>query len=128
MRPGARRTAKEVYGMKGIVAHYTTDVWHYTEPLGAISYGMWPMGIAWSCQNIWDHFQFGGDIEYLRTKSYPIMKEAAEFCMDWLVRNPKTGLLVSGPSISPENSFKIPGGGGNASYGHGSDNGSYDNS
>jgi alpha-L-fucosidase 2 len=115
MRPDARRTAKEVYGMKGIVAHYTTDVWHYTEPLGAIGYGMWPMGIAWSCQNIWDHYQFGGDVEYLRTKSYPIMKEAAEFCMDWLVKNPKTGLLVSGPSISPENSFLIPGGGGNAS-------------
>jgi alpha-L-fucosidase 2 len=115
LRPGARRTAKEVYGMKGIVAHYTTDVWHYTEPMGAIRYGMWPMGIAWSCQNIWDHYLFGGDKEYLRTKSYPIMKEAAEFCIDWLVKDPKTGLLVSGPSISPENSFIIPGGGGNAS-------------
>jgi alpha-L-fucosidase 2 len=115
LRPDARRTAKEVYGMKGIVAHYTTDLWHYTEPMGAIRYGMWPMGIAWSCQNIWDHYQFGGDVEYLRSKSYPIMKEAAEFCMNWLVKDPKTGLLVSGPSISPENSFIIPGGGGNAS-------------
>jgi len=115
LRPNARRTAKEVYGMNGIVAHYTTDVWHFTEPTGAIGYGMWPMGIAWSCQNIWDHYQFGGDVEYLRTKSYPIMKEAAEFCMDWLVINPKTGYLVSGPSISPENRFRIPGGGGNAS-------------
>jgi alpha-L-fucosidase 2 len=115
MRPGARRTAREVYGMNGIVAHYTTDVWHYTEPMGAIRYGMWPMGIAWSCQNIWDHYQFGGDVEYLRAKSYPIMKEASEFCIDWLVKNPKTGFLVSGPSISPENSFKIPGGEGNAS-------------
>jgi alpha-L-fucosidase 2 len=109
LRPSARRTASEVYGMKGIVAHYTTDVWHYTEPLGAIRYGMWPMGIAWSCQNIWDHYLFGGDIEYLRQKSYPIMKEAAEFCLDWLVEDPKTGLLVSGPSISPENAFIIPG-------------------
>ena len=115
LRPNARRTAKEVYGMKGIVAHYTTDPWHFTEPTGATGYGMWPMGIAWSCQNIWDHFQFDGDKEYLRKKSYPIMKEAAEFCVDWLVENPETGYLVSGPSISPENSFKIPGGGGNAS-------------
>jgi alpha-L-fucosidase 2 len=109
LRPNARRTAKEVYGMKGIVAHYTTDVWHFTEPTGAVGYGMWPMGIAWSCQNIWDHYLFGGDIGYLRSKSYPIMKEAAEFCIDWLVVNPKTGYLVSGPSISPENRFKIPG-------------------
>jgi alpha-L-fucosidase 2 len=115
LRPNARRTAKEVYGMKGIVAHYTTDPWHFTEPTGAINYGMWPMGIAWSCQNIWDHYLFGGDREYLRTKSYPIMKEAAEFCIDWLVKNPKTGFLVSGPSISPENRFKIPGETGNAS-------------
>jgi alpha-L-fucosidase 2 len=115
LRPNARRTAREVYGMKGIVAHYTTDPWHFTEPTGSIGYGMWPMGIAWSCQNIWDHYQFGGDKEYLRTKSYPIMKEAAEFCMDWLVVNPKTGYLVSGPSISPENRFKIPGGDGTAS-------------
>jgi alpha-L-fucosidase 2 len=115
LRPNARRTAKEVYGMKGIVAHETTDPWHYTAPTGDIFYGMWPMGIAWSCQNIWDHYQFGGDVEYLRKKSYPIMKEAAEFCMDWLVANPKTGYLVSGPSVSPENRFKIPGGEGNAS-------------
>jgi alpha-L-fucosidase 2 len=115
LRPSGRRTAREVYGMRGIVAHYTTDPWHFTEPTGAIVYGMWPMGIAWSCQNIWDHFQFGGDVEYLRSKSYPIMKEAAEFCIDWLTNDPKTGYLVSGPSISPENSFRIPGGSDNAS-------------
>ncbi|NSW94063.1 MAG: glycoside hydrolase family 95 protein, partial [Bacteroidales bacterium] len=110
LRPSARRTAREVYGMKGIVAHYTTDVWHYTEPLGAIRYGMWPMGIAWSCQNIWEHFLFTGDMDFLKNKAYPIMKEASEFCIDWLTIDPKTGYLVSGPSISPENSFRIHGG------------------
>jgi alpha-L-fucosidase 2 len=115
MRPDARRTAKEVYGLEGIVAHYTTDVWHYTEPMGAVVYGMWPMGIAWSCQNIWDHYLFGGDIDYLKNKAYPIMKEAAEFCTGWLVVNPGTGYLVSGPSISPENKFIIPGEKGTAS-------------
>ena len=115
MRPSAARTAKEVYGLKGIVAHYTTDVWHYTEPLGAIVYGMWPMGIAWSCQNIWDHYLFSGDTGYLQNKAYPLMKESAEFCMGWLVTDPRTGYLVSGPSISPENRFRIPGGQGTAS-------------
>ena len=109
LRPNARRTAREVYGVNGIVAHHTTDPWHFTVPTGIIRWGLWPMGIAWSCQNIWDHYQFGGDKEYLRTRSYPIMKEAAEFCISWLVVNPKTGHLVSGPSISPENSFVIPG-------------------
>jgi len=109
LRPDAERTAKEVYGIHGIVAHYTTDPWHFTEPTGNIGYGMWPMGIAWSCQNIWDHYLFVGDKEYLRKKSYPIMKEAAEFCIEWLVKDPHTGFLVSGPSISPENRFYIPG-------------------
>jgi len=115
LRPNGRRTASEVYGLKGIVAHYTTDPWHFTEPTGATGYGMWPMGIAWSCQNIWDHYLFGGDIEYLRRKSYPIMKEASEFFLGWLVKDPATGYLVSGPSISPENRYKIPGGKGSAS-------------
>ena len=115
LRPDARRTAKEVYGLKGIVAHFSTVAWHYTEPLGAIGYGMWPMGIAWSCQNIWDHFLFSGEADYLRNKAYPIMKEASEFCLGWLVKDPKTGYLVSGPSISPENSFRIPGTNQNAS-------------
>lgn len=109
LRPNAARTAKKVYGMKGIVAHYTTDPWHFTEPTGAIGYGMWSMGIAWSCQNIWDHYLFGGDVEFLRNRSYPVMKEAAEFCINWLVPNPESGYLVSGPSISPENRFIIPG-------------------
>lgn len=115
LRPNARQTAREIYGMNGIVAHYTTDVWHYTEPLGEIRYGMWPMGIAWSCRNAWDHFLFGGDTTFLRIKIYPIMKEASRFCLEWLVEDPETGHMVSGPSVSPENSFIIPGGGGTAS-------------
>jgi alpha-L-fucosidase 2 len=106
MRPDARKTAKEVYGCDGIVAHYTTDVWHFTEPTGQIRWGMWPMGIAWSCQHLWEHYLFNEDEQYLREFAYPIMKEAAEFCCDWLVPNPETKELVSGPSISPENRFK----------------------
>lgn len=110
MRPDARKTAKDVYGMKGITAHYTTDVWHYTEPTGQIVYGMWPMGIAWSCQHFWEHYLFTGDIEFLEHLGYPVMKEAAEFCIDWLTKDPRTGKLVSGPSISPENTFIAPDG------------------
>ena len=110
MRPDARKTAKEVYGCDGIVAHYTTDVWHFTEPTGETRWGLWPMGIAWSCQHLWEHYLFNEDRQYLRDHAYPIMKEAAEFCCDWLVENPETKELVSGPSISPENRFKTPDG------------------
>lgn len=106
LRPDARKSAKEVYGCNGIVAHYTTDVWHFTEPTGNIRYGMWPMGIAWSCQHLWEHYLFNEDRHWLEEFAYPIMKEASEFCADWLVENPETKQLVSGPSISPENRFR----------------------
>jgi alpha-L-fucosidase 2 len=115
LRPQSRKAAREIYGMNGIVCHHTTDLWHFTEPTGLVVWGLWPMGIAWSCQNIWDHFLFEGDTAYLRTKSYPIMKESVEFYLDYLTKNPKTGYLVSGPSISPENSYRIPGSNENAS-------------
>ena len=105
LRPDARKTAREVYGCKGIVAHYDTDPWHWTEPTGRVDYGMWPMGIHWSCQHLWEHYLFTEDKAWLGDFAYPIMKEAVEFCFTWLVPDPKTGKLVSGPSISPENTF-----------------------
>jgi len=110
LRPDGRRTAQEVYGCRGSVAHHTTDVWHFTEPTGSIRYALWPMGIAWSCQHLWEHYLFTEDKEFLEKTAYPIMKEAAEFSADWLVEDPQSGYLVSGPSISPENKFISPAG------------------
>jgi alpha-L-fucosidase 2 len=71
---------------------------------------MWPCGAAWCCQHLWEHYAFGGDKGFLQKRAFPIMKEAAEFFLDYLVEDPKTGKLVSGPSISPENSFRTPDG------------------
>jgi alpha-L-fucosidase 2 len=62
------------------------------------------MGGPWLCQHLWEHYAFGGSIEYLRTVAYPVMKGAAEFCLDWLVED-GDGYLVTCPSTSPENSF-----------------------
>lgn len=105
LREDGRKTAKEVYGCKGVMTHFTTDPWHYTEPFGDINWGMWPMGMAWCCQHHWEHYLFTEDKDYLQKLGYPVMKDAAEFCIDWLIIDPKTGKLVSGPSISPENKF-----------------------
>ncbi|MBC7913752.1 MAG: glycoside hydrolase family 95 protein [Pyrinomonadaceae bacterium] len=105
LRPDARKTAKDMYGLKGTVAHYTTNAWHNTETSGNPLYAMWPMGMAWSAQHFWEHFLFTEDKKALSDLGYPIMKEAAEFCISWLTRNPQTGKLVSGPSASPENNF-----------------------
>ncbi|MBT3385956.1 MAG: glycoside hydrolase family 95 protein [Prolixibacteraceae bacterium] len=98
-------TAKEVYGSRGFVAHHTTDVWKYTDPIGNTGYGMWPMGVAWCSDHFWEHYDFTGDEVFLKEKAYPVLKDAALFFVDFLVENPKTGLLVSGPSMSPENKF-----------------------
>ncbi|MCW3092551.1 MAG: alpha-L-fucosidase [Ferruginibacter sp.] len=106
LRDDGRKTAKEMYGIKGVVAHYTTNPWHITGTSGQARWAMWPMGMAWSCQHLWEHYLFTGDKKYLADLGYPVLKEAAEFCAGWLTENPVTKQLVSGPSISPENSFK----------------------
>ena len=110
LRPRGRITAKKLYNCGGFVAHHTTDAWYFTAPIGKAVYGMWPMGAAWLCQHLWEHYLFTGDEEFLRRKAYPIMKEAAEFFLDYLVEDPKTGRLVAGPSNSPENRFRTPDG------------------
>jgi alpha-L-fucosidase 2 len=105
LRPDARKTARDMYGLPGTVAHFTTDAWLSTETSGSTQYAMWPMGLAWSAQHLWEHYLFTEDKKALAESAYPAMKEVAEFCAAWLVPNPVTGLLVSGPSSSPENNF-----------------------
>ena len=105
LRPRGRKTARDVYGCRGFVAHHTTDAWWWTSPIGHVAYGMWPMGAAWCTQHLWEHFRFTGDRTFLAQRAYPAIKEAAEFFLDFLVEDPKTGKLVSGPSTSPENRF-----------------------
>ncbi len=110
LRRRGRITARKVYNCGGFVAHHTTDVWFFTAPIGKTQYGMWPTGAAWCCQHLWEHYAFGGDKEFLAKRAYPIMREAAQFFVDFLVEDPRTGYLVSGPSTSPENRFRTPDG------------------
>ncbi len=108
LRENGRKTAKNIYGARGFVAHHTTDAWYFTEPTGHPMWGMWPMGAAWCATQIWEHYLFTGDKKYLKDYGYDVMKEAALFISDILVKNPKTGLLVTGPSMSPENVYITP--------------------
>jgi alpha-L-fucosidase 2 len=105
LRPRGRKTAKDVYSCGGFVAHHTTDASYFTSPIGRVKWSMWPTGAAWCCQHLWEHYAFGGDERFLRERAFPIMREAAEFFLDYLVEDPRTGKLVCGPSISPENTF-----------------------
>ncbi len=95
--------AKEHYNMNGWVAHHNTDIWRGAAPINHANHGLWPTGGAWLSQHLWWHYQFSGDIEYLKNTAYPILKDASRFFSEYLVPDPKNPeWLVSGPSNSPE--------------------------
>ncbi len=108
--PAGRKTARDVFGCGGFCACLNSDVWRWTVPYGSTRWGMWVVGGAWCTQHFMEHYRFTGDREFLRKRAYPILREAALFCLDWLVPDPKTGKLVSGPTTSPENAFIAPNG------------------
>jgi alpha-L-fucosidase 2 len=95
-------TAKTMYGADGWMAHHNTDLWRATAPIDGPVWGMWPLGGAWLCQNLWDHYQFTQDNAYLR-KIYPSLRGSAQFFLDTLVEEPTHHWLVTSPSLSPEN-------------------------
>ena len=91
-----------MYGARGWVAHHNTDVWRAVTPVDGAQYSLWPMGGVWLLQNLWDHWDFTRNSDFLR-EIYPLMKGAAEFFFDTLVEHPTDGSLVTVPSLSPEN-------------------------
>jgi alpha-L-fucosidase 2 len=105
LREMGRISARETYGCRGFVAHHTSDAWYGTAAFGRARFGMWPMGAAWCCQHLYTHYEYTGDKSYLADRAYPIMKEAAQFFVDFMITDPKTGFLVTSPSVSPENNF-----------------------
>lgn len=105
-----RRTTKEFYDMNGWVAHHNSDIWATSNPVGNKGDGdpkwaNWPQSANWLCQHAWEHYSFTRDKQFLKNVAYPLMKGAAEFCLDWLVED-KDGYLIMVPSTSPENDFK----------------------
>jgi alpha-L-fucosidase 2 len=100
-----RRIARDFYGTRGFVGHYTTDPWLFTPAAGGTPYALWQMGGAWTTRHFLEHYWFTGDREFLEKRAYPMLRDATMFLLDWLVPDPKTGKLVSGPSASPENKF-----------------------
>ncbi|MBD1424489.1 glycoside hydrolase family 95 protein [Sphingobacterium arenae] len=108
VEPG-QRTAKAYYNAEGWVAHVITNIWGFTEPGESASWGIANAGSGWLCNNLWEHYAFTGDKDYLRD-IYPILKGSAQFYNSALMEDPKTGWLVTGPSVSPENTFYMPDG------------------
>ena len=119
-----RKTAKDYYGVeRGWCLGHNSDIWAMTCPVGLNegdpSWACWTMGGTWLSTHIWEHYLFTLDKEFL-CEFYPVLKGAAEFCMDWLVE--KDGKLVTSPGTSPENKYITPDGYvGATSYGNTSD-------
>ncbi len=105
LREPGSRTAKIHYDAHGWVVHTISNVWGFTSPGEHPSWGQFPAAGAWLCRHLWEHYQFGGDRKFLAS-AYPVMKESAEFYLDFLTPEPKHGWLVTAPSNSPENSFR----------------------
>ncbi len=102
-----RKTAENHYGCRGWCSHHNTDIWRYSDTAsGAPLWAFWPMSGLWLCRHLFEHFEFSGDKEFLR-KYYPLMRGAAEFICDFLVKN-ASGEYVTMPSTSPENAFIDP--------------------
>ena len=102
------KTAREMYGCKGWVAHHNTDLWRIAGPVDGAPWGMFPTGGAWLTTHIWQHYLFTGDKQFL-ADYYPVMKGAADFLMDYMQEYPATGYvknaagwLVTVPTVSPE--------------------------
>ena len=89
------------YNARGWVLHHNTDLWRGTAPINNID-GMWQTGAAWLCTHLWEHYLYTEDKQFLKEQAYPAMKQASLFFMDALVKDPKTGWLVTCPSYSPE--------------------------
>jgi alpha-L-fucosidase 2 len=108
-------TAKTFYGInRGWAAAHNSDIWAMSNPAGDYGKGEtmwanWNMSGTWAVTHLWDHYAFTGDIKFLRGYAYPIIKGAAMFCLDWLVKD-KQGYLITSPSTSPENSYITPNG------------------
>ncbi len=97
-----RRTARAMYGARGWMVHNNTDIFRQTGVVDGAKWALWPTGAAWLLSNLWDIWEYGGDRAYLAT-IYPLMRDACAFFLDTLQTHPRTGELVTNPSLSPEN-------------------------
>ena len=97
-----RDAAHIMYGADGWVLHHNTDLWRVTGAIDKAPSGLWPMGGAWLCQHVWEHYLYNGDKAFLE-HFFPIMENAARFINQIMVKHPKTDNWVVCPSLSPEN-------------------------
>ena len=106
------QNAKNFYNCGGWTAAHNSDIWAISNPIGEgkgnPQWSNFTTGGAWLSTHIWEHYTFTQDLNFLQ-KSYPVLKGAAQFCLDFLIPD-KNGKLITSPSTSPENSYLTPDG------------------
>ena len=107
VRLDGTETARVHYDCRGFVAHHNTDLWADTAPLDNTLCGLWPLGGAWMALHLWDHFDYSRDLDFLASRAYPVLKDAAAFLLDFAIE--RDGQLLIGPTISPENAYVVDG-------------------
>jgi len=110
MRVAGRSTARKMYGAPGWVTHVVTNPWGFSAPGWGLGWGIFPTGGVWIALQLWEHYRFTADTQFLQQRVYPVFREAAEFFLAYMVKHPQHDWLVTGPSVSPENSFIAPDG------------------
>lgn len=109
IKKNGKKTAESMYGCRGFTAHHNTDIWGDTAPQDIyMPATIWPMGAAWLCLHLWEHFEFTRNVKFLED-SYDTLKEASLFFVDFLIEN-EDGFLITTPSVSPENTYILPNG------------------
>lgn len=99
------KTAHDMYGTRGWMAHHNTDIWRSTGAVDGAFWGAWINGGGWMSMHLWEHYLYSGDKKFLQSV-YPILKNAALFYADFLVEHPRHHYLVINPDMSPENAPK----------------------
>ena len=102
-------TAQKYYKARGFVVHHNTDIWGDAVPIDGVPSGIWAMGANWLSLQLWQHYEYSGDLDFLRQRAYPTLREVALFLLDYLTPS-TSGYLMSGPSLSPENRYRMPDG------------------
>lgn len=97
-----QRTARDMYGARGWVAHHNTDIWRITGAIDGANWGLWSASNGWMSQHLWEHYLYSGDKNFLAS-IYPVLKGASTFYVDYLVEHPKYHWLAVNPDESPEN-------------------------
>jgi alpha-L-fucosidase 2 len=110
LRVDGEHIARDLYGVRGWVAHHNTDIWRQAGPVsGSALWSIFQVGSAWLCQHLWEHYAFSGDTDYLR-RAWPTMKGAARYYLDSMMEEPAHRWRVTGPDTNFENAFRKPNG------------------